>query len=77
VLAWGAVRNTERIREESSDDVIRRLNDGLTFLNKNGVNRTALMEKIILTPACGCAGLAVSDATEVYRTLSELESKDF
>ncbi|MEI8182431.1 MAG: hypothetical protein WCG29_06960 [Desulfomonile sp.] len=77
VLAWGAVRNTERIREESSDDVIRRLNDGLTFLNKNGVNRTALMEKIILTPACGCAGLAVSDATEVYRTLSELESKNF
>jgi hypothetical protein len=75
VLAWGAVRNTEEVANETADDVLGRLRDGLNLLEKKGVDRAALQERIILTPACGCAGLSEADTETVYRLLSDLESK--
>jgi hypothetical protein len=75
ILAWGAVRNTEEVANETADDVLGRLRDGLNLLEKKGVDRAALQERIILTPACGCAGLTEADAETVYRLLSDLESK--
>jgi len=74
VLAWGVVRNTERVMEDSALDVAARLRSGLDLLEKNGVNRAALAQRLILTPACGCAGLKVNETEKVYALLAELES---
>ncbi|MDQ7781480.1 MAG: hypothetical protein RDU20_01280 [Desulfomonilaceae bacterium] len=74
VLAWGAVPNTERIRGETVSDVIERVRAGVDMLVHNGVERDALTGRVIVTPACGCAGLAVEDTQRVYGILSELES---
>lgn len=75
VLAWGVVRNTERVRMETSDDVLQRLNEGIAFLERQGLDKKALTQKLILTPACGCAGMSEPDAQEVYKILAELESR--
>ncbi len=75
VLAWGAVRNTEEVRAETADDVLRRIREGFSAIEKCGVDRASLAERIMITPACGCAGLAVEDAGNVYRILAQLESK--
>jgi hypothetical protein len=74
VLAWGAVPNTERIRKETADDVIRRVHKGIDMLADTGVDRDALTARVIVTPACGCAGLTAADTERVYGILSELES---
>ncbi|MFH1112619.1 MAG: hypothetical protein V1792_01740 [Pseudomonadota bacterium] len=74
VLAWGAVPNTERIREETVEDVIGRIRQGIRMLVDAGVDRDALARRIIVTPACGCAGLTTGDTQRVYEILAELES---
>lgn len=74
VLAWGIVPNTERVLEESARDVVARLRRGLDFLEKSGVDRAALTERLILTPSCGCAGLKINETEKVYTLLAELES---
>lgn len=74
VLAWGAVRNTELIEGERVEDVVRRIREGATLIEKSGVDRGALLERTIVTPACGCAGLTVNHARQVYGLLSELHS---
>lgn len=76
VLAWGAVRNTDEVREESASDVIRRIREGSTLLERAGIDRCALSRHIVITPACGCAGMTVQDAERVYQLMSELDSLD-
>ena len=74
-LAWGAVPNTERIESESAADVVQRIRDGVQTLVRAGVDRNLLLERLIVTPACGCAGLTLGHAEKVYGTLSELSAK--
>jgi hypothetical protein len=76
VLAWGAVSNTEKVMEESFDDVLTRLRDGIRQVVDAGVDRDLLTERMIITPACGCAGLSIEQAEKVYHLLSELEDVD-
>lgn len=73
VLAWGAVPNTERVLEENTAIVYGRLRDGLDVLERSGVDRGALQERVIITPACGCAGLNESTTEAVYGLLSQIE----
>jgi hypothetical protein len=73
VLAWGAVSNTPNIMNETAHDVIERIGRGMRSLEAVGVDRDALTRKMIVTPACGCAGLTQAQAEKVYRVLSELE----
>lgn len=74
ILAWGAVRNTEEVRGESAEDVTRRVRNGAALLERGGVDLSVLFRKIMVTPACGCAGMTVADAEHMYRLLTELES---
>jgi hypothetical protein len=75
VLAWGAVPNTERVEQETSDDTVRRIREGIALLEKSGVDRGALTRKLLVTPACGCVGLTLEQTQKVYDLLSELEER--
>jgi len=75
VLAWGAVSNTEKVEEETSEDVVRRIGAGIDLLEKNGVNRQDVTQKLLVTPACGCAGLTLEQTEKVYGLLSELGAR--
>jgi hypothetical protein len=73
VLAWGAVCNDERAVAESAQDVVARLERGMSLLVERGVDADLLRERYMVTPACGCANLDVEICEHVYHTLSELE----
>ena len=73
VLAWGAVPNDGRADAETAADVVRRMEDGIDQLKRAGIDGSLLKRGHILTPACGCAGLNVSQTTNVYALLSESE----
>lgn len=75
VLAWGAVANTPSVMREDADTVIRRVSNGVDLLVSKGVSRELLTEKLLITPACGCAGLKVSETEQVYKIMKELDSK--
>jgi hypothetical protein len=75
VLAWGAVPNTDKIESESGLSVGKRIRDGLSLLEKAGVDSALLRQKMLVTPACGCAGLSVAMAEKVYQVLAELDSE--
>jgi hypothetical protein len=75
VLAWGAVPNTEQIEQETPDDVVRRIMAGIELLEKAGVDRRALTERLLVTPACGYAGLTLEQTEKAYGFLSELGAK--
>lgn len=73
VLAWGAVPNDHRAEKESAADVVRRVEDGIEQLERAGIDRSLLRRSNILTPACGCAGLEISQAKRAYALLAESE----
>ncbi len=73
VLAWGAVPNTERIEQETASDVVRRIRAGFGVLEQTGIDRTLLDSHIIITPACGCAGMTLEQAEKTYKVLAEIE----
>lgn len=73
VPAWGAVPNTALAETESLEHVRRRIAAGVDLLTGAGVDRDLLTRRLIVTPACGCAGLSVDQAKRVYALLAELE----
>lgn len=75
VLAWGAVPNTSKVMEEDAHTVIQRIRNGAELLISKGVSREALTNKLIVTPACGCAGLKVSETQKVYKIMNDLDSR--
>ncbi len=75
VLGWGAVPNTEKVLDETADGVLRRIAGGIELLESAGVDRSVLTEKILVTPACGCAGMTVRQSEKVYEILAELNAK--
>jgi hypothetical protein len=77
VLAWGAVPNDGRINQETLADSLMRLRKGVSFLEEKGVNRDLLLKRIIVTPACGCAGLTVEEVEKVYEILSSIDKMEF
>jgi hypothetical protein len=74
-LAWGAVPNTEKILDETADSVIDRIRNGMALLEKSGVDRTLLRQRMLVTPACGCASITVEQSERVYQILSELQRR--
>ncbi len=75
VFAWGAVPNTDQALKESADVVLKRTEEGLNLLEKAGMARDKAAEKMILTPACGCAGMSMDGVAAVYRILGELDAR--
>jgi len=76
VLAWGVVPNDGRINQETADDILLRLRRGVRVLEEKGVPRDLLLRRIIVTPACGCAGLTVGEVEKVYEILSTIDKMD-
>jgi hypothetical protein len=75
VLAWGAVPNDERVMGETKETILNRVKVGIRMLEEAKVDRDLLTQRLMITPACGCAGLTVEQTEMVYRLLSELDAE--
>jgi len=72
VLAWGAVPNTDSVEQEDVEKVLSRIRKGLDTLAGAGADRHALTRQMIVTPACGCAGLTTQQTEKVYELLAQI-----
>jgi hypothetical protein len=72
VLAWGIVPTSEKIREENSDSLIKRLKEKVEHLSSKGIDKNLIWEKCLVTPSCGTGSLSIEHSEKVFHTLSEV-----
>ena len=72
ILAWGIVPTSEKIREETPQSLVKRLEDLVNNLASRGVDKNLIWEQCLATPSCGTGSLSVQLAEEIFRQLSEV-----
>ena len=71
-LAWGIVPTSSKITSVSSDDLVKKLEEGIQFLVNKGLSRTLIKERSIITPSCGAGTLTINEAERVMTLTHEL-----
>lgn len=77
MLAWGVVPNDSRISQETAEMTLQRLKKGVSVLEGKGVSKNLLLNRAVITPACGCAGLTLEEVEKVYDILSRIDRMEF
>ncbi len=72
VLAWGIVPTSEKIKQETPESLVKKLEGLLENLTKKGIDNNLLREQCLVTPSCGTGTLSVEMSEEVFRQLSEV-----
>ncbi|RJP30202.1 MAG: methionine synthase [Actinobacteria bacterium] len=71
-LAWGLAVNKPEIDAETVDSLARLFEDGVELLASRGVPRDLLVERAMITPACGLEGVSPQQAERAYRLTTQL-----
>ncbi len=75
ILAWGVVPTSEEaISKEDVKSLIKRFEEGVTVLSREGIDPN-LLRRAILTPSCGTASLSVPLAEKVCRVTAEVSKR--
>lgn len=72
ILAWGLVANSPDVENGKADEIARRFEEGVDLLVSRGVDRDLLLNRAMITPACGLEGVSESQAEKAYALTSEL-----
>ena len=64
-FAWGIVPTSPKITGVSSNDLVKRLEEGIQFLVNKGLSKTLIKERSIITPSCGTGTLTIEEAERV------------
>ncbi len=72
ILAWGLVPTNEMAYQETAKSLLERLRENQDTLIRRGIHRSALLERILFTPSCGCGTLDLQLAERVYSLTREL-----
>lgn len=71
-LAWGLAVNTPEIDGETLDSLARRFEAGVELLVSRGVPRDLLVQRAMITPACGLDGVSPQQAEKAYELTARL-----
>lgn len=74
ILCWGIVPTQESADSYSSDLLVKKINDGVGALTRKGLNKDLLLERLLLSPACGLGTLDIRDSEQILKLLSELSA---
>jgi hypothetical protein len=72
MLAWGIVPTSLKIREQSIDGLVARLESMIDTLSAKGIDRYLIAQQAILTPSCGTGSMEPQDAEKVFEMLADL-----
>ena len=72
MLAWGIVPTSLKIREQSIDGLVARLESMIDTLSAKGIDRYLIAQQAILTPSCGTGSMEPQDAEKVFEILADL-----
>jgi hypothetical protein len=72
VLAWGIVPTSEKIRTQTPESLMKKLEELVNGLASRGIDRNLMWEQCLPTPSCGTGSLTVELAEEIFQKLSEV-----
>lgn len=73
VLAWGIVPTVEeQIASESVESLAERLDAAMQLLVRKGIDRALLLERALITPACGLGTVSVAAAERALMLTHQL-----
>lgn len=72
ILAWGIVPTSEKIREQTPQSLVKRLEELVNALASKGIDKNLIFEQCLATPSCGTGSLSVDLAEEIFGKLAEL-----
>jgi hypothetical protein len=70
ILAWGIVPTSEKIKEQSPELLVKKLEGLVATLASRGIDKNLLWEQCLPTPSCGTGSLSVELAEEIFLKLS-------
>ena len=73
-IAWGIVPTSEKVLHETTESIIRLLEQRIENLASKGIERSLLWERCLITPACGTGTRSVELAEKVFTRLSEVRT---
>jgi hypothetical protein len=75
VLAWGIVPTSAKIKEETADSLVRKLEKVMDHLAGKGIDKNLIRRKCLLTPSCGTGSLPEELSETVFARLAEVSRK--
>jgi len=72
ILAWGIVPSSNKIEMETKESLIKKLEAQFEQLSNKGIDKTKILNKIIITPSCGLGTLSEELAQKILFLTREL-----
>jgi len=73
-IAWGVVPTSTEIRNQTVESLAAKLEASFDALAAKGVDRTAIVERALISPSCGTGSMALEDAQKVFAMLPALSA---
>lgn len=74
-LAWGIVPTGLFTRDETTDRLVSRLDEGMKQLEKEGIDRTTILRQCLITPSCGMGSLTLDKSVAILKQLREVSDR--
>jgi len=74
-LAWGIVPTGMFTRDETAEMLISRLGEGMNRLEKEGIDRQAILGQCLITPSCGMGSLTPDKSVAILKLLREVSDR--
>lgn len=74
-LAWGLVPTSQQVEQETSQNLLARLQEYFSVLMKKGVDPARMRKQLLFTPSCGTGTLSELQAEKVYDLLQQISKQ--
>ena len=71
IICWGIVPTNEFNFDQSPELLAQKIKLGLELLEKKGINRQLLLERLMISPACGLGTLDARKAEGIFNLLDQ------
>jgi len=71
VICWGIVPTQEFSAEENAQFLVSKMRQGIDNLVKKGIAEKLLLERLMISPACGLGTFDPQKAEQILKLLSE------
>jgi methionine synthase II (cobalamin-independent) len=74
-LAWGIVPTGMVAQEQRADVLVSRVEEGMTRLEREGIERATIFGQCLITPSCGMGSLTPEGSIAVLKMLREVSER--
>ncbi|MFA4854905.1 MAG: hypothetical protein WC616_06135 [Candidatus Omnitrophota bacterium] len=71
IICWGIVPTQGYNGRQTPEELAKKIKSGLDILVKKGIDRQLLLERLMISPACGLGSLDTQDAEGILSLLSQ------